>query len=166
MGLITTLISGGQTGADRAAMDVALAWGIDVRGWVPRGRVAEDGVIAERYPGLRETASADPAERTRLNIQDADGSLIISHAPLQGGSLLALETALQLPRPVLHLDLSRVGMGEAVTECAEWIRAHRIAVLGVGGPRASEDPHIYDATVMLLSGVLVSLTGDRQTIAD
>jgi hypothetical protein len=151
---ITTVVAGGQTGADRAALDVALAWGIPVRGWVPRGRTAEDGIIPARYPGLQETASEEPAERTRLNIRDADGSLIISHAPLQGGSRLALETAQQLERPVLHVDLSRSTLADAVAASAEWIRSHGVRALGVGGPRASEDPHIYRATVMLLSGVL------------
>jgi hypothetical protein len=125
-----------------------------VRGWVPRGRLAEDGTIPPRYPNLRETASGDPAERTRLNIRDADGCLIISHAPLRGGSLLALETARELDRPVLHVDLSQQTLPDAVAVAAGWVERERIRALGVGGPRASEDPRVYGATVMLLSGVL------------
>jgi hypothetical protein len=152
--MLSTIISGGQTGADRAALDTALAWGIPVRGWVPRGRTAEDGRIPDRYPALEETESDDAAERTRLNVRDCDGSLILSHGPLRGGSLLALETALQLGRPVLHIDLSLMSMAAAVAEVVAWLRAHGIRALGVGGPRASDDPRIYTATVMLLSGVL------------
>jgi hypothetical protein len=152
--LITTIVSGGQTGADRAALDVAMAWGIAVAGWVPNGRMAEDGPIPLRYTGLRETLSADPAERTRLNVRDCDGSLILSHGALRGGSLLAAVTARQMGRPLLHVDLMRHDMAEAVAMIAGWIRTQRIRALGVGGPRASEDARVYDATVVLLSGLL------------
>jgi hypothetical protein len=152
--LITTIISGGQTGADRAALEVAVTWGLGVGGWVPNGRLAEDGVIPLHYDGLQETVSDDPAERTRLNVRDCDGSLIISHGPLRGGSLLALETAIQLGRPLLHIDLERRDMRDAVAAAAEWVRAQRIRALGVGGPRATEDPRVHDATVVLLSGLL------------
>jgi hypothetical protein len=151
---VTTILSGGQTGADRAALDVAMAWGLEAGGWVPGGRLAEDGVIPLRYTGLRETASDDTAERTRLNVRDCDGCLIISHGPLRGGSLLASETAKQLGRPLLHIDLARRDMADAVTTAAGWVRMQRIRALGVGGPRASEDPRVYDATVVLLSGLL------------
>jgi hypothetical protein len=156
--MITTLVSGGQTGADRAALDVALAWGVASRGWVPRGRLAEDGRIPARYRDLEETASADPAERTRLNIRDADGALIVSHGPLHGGSLLALETARQLGRPVLHVDLADTDTRDAVAAVVEWITTHDIRTLGVGGPRASDDPQIFTATLILLSAVLGRLT--------
>jgi hypothetical protein len=152
--MLITIVSGGQTGADRAALDVAMAWGLEVSGWVPNGRLAEDGIIPLRYAGLRETASDDPAERTRLNVRDCDGSLIISHGPLHGGSLLASETATQLGRPLLHVDLMSREMADAVAAAAGWVRTQRIRALGVGGPRASEDPRVYDATVVLLSGLL------------
>jgi hypothetical protein len=127
---------------------------LDVGGWVPRGRLAEDGVIPSRYAGLRETASADPAERTRLNVQECDGSLIVSHGLLRGGSLLAAGSAEELGRPLLHIDLLRRDMADAVTAAAGWVRTQRIHALGVGGPRAREDPRVYDATVVLLSGLL------------
>lgn len=158
--MIEIIVSGGQTGADRAAFDVALAWGIGVGGWVPRGRAAEDGVIASHYPNLRETQSDDPAERTRLNIRDADGSLIVSHGALHGGSLLARETAARIGRPVMHVDLSRMSMADAVCATVAWVRVHDVRVLGVGGPRASDDPRIYDATALLLGEVLRQLTAD------
>ena len=81
------LVSGGQTGADRAALDVALELGIDHGGWVPKGRAAEDGRLPSRYR-VRETPSEDPAERTERNVADADAALLISHGPLTGGSEL------------------------------------------------------------------------------
>jgi hypothetical protein len=152
--MITTIIAGGQTGADRAALDVAMAWGLELGGWVPNGRMAEDGVIPVHYAGLRETASADPAERTRRNVRDCDGSLIISHGPLHGGSLLAAESAEELGRPLLHIDLLRRDMADAVATAGGWVRTQRIRALGVGGPRASEDPRVYDVTVVLVSGLL------------
>ncbi|HSK21274.1 MAG TPA: putative molybdenum carrier protein [Longimicrobiales bacterium] len=151
---ITTIVSGGQTGADRAALDVALAWNLSVRGWVPRGRRAEDGVISARYPNLRETADIDTAERTRLNVRDSDGCLIVSHGALTGGSRLAETTALELGRPLLHVDLSSTTMADAVRAAAAWVHEHRVREPGLGGPRASEDPHIYAATTVLLSGLL------------
>jgi hypothetical protein len=155
--MINTIISGGQTGADRAAFDVALAWGIPIRGWVPRGRLSEDRAIPDRYSNLRETDSSDPAERTRLNVRDVDGGLIVSHGKLSGGSLLAAETAAHLGRPLLHLDLASMSLADAVRTAAAWVRSHRIHDLGVGGPRASDDPEIHAATAMLLSGLLGAL---------
>jgi predicted Rossmann fold nucleotide-binding protein DprA/Smf involved in DNA uptake len=141
-----TIVSGGQTGVDRAALDVAIARGIPVRGWCPAGRLAEDGPLSARYP-LKETSSADYAERTRLNVRDSDGTLIISRLPLRGGTRLTVDVARELSRPLLHA-------GPALTraeEILEWIRTNRIQSLNVAGPRASEDDAIYHQTARLLS---------------
>jgi len=81
---VKRIISGAQTGADRAALDVALALGIDCGGWVPRGRIAEDGIIPAQYQNLRETESADVQLRTERNVLEADATLIVSHRPLGG----------------------------------------------------------------------------------
>jgi hypothetical protein len=78
---VEKIVSGGQTGADQAALDVALERGLQVGGWVPKGRLAEDGPIPERYSGLVETQSSDPAVRTSLNLRDSDATLIVSHSP-------------------------------------------------------------------------------------
>src|SRR5262245_42174345 len=99
------IISGGQTGADRAALDFAIANGIEIGGWIPAGRLAEDGPLAAWYAGLRETESADPAVRTALNVRDSDATVIVSHGPLAGGSLLTLEEAGRIGKPVFHVDL-------------------------------------------------------------
>lgn len=151
---IRRLVSGGQTGADRAALDAALAVGIEVGGWVPRGRRAEDGAIAPRYPNLEETDSADPRVRTEGNVRDADATLIVSHGALRGGSAFTLEVARRLGRPVLHLDLTETGGAEAARRVSAWLEATRPATLNVAGPRASQDPEIAGAVRALLSAVL------------
>jgi hypothetical protein len=151
---VRTIVSGGQTGADRAALDVALECALEIGGWAPQGRVAEDGVIPERYTGLRETGSPDPAVRTALNVRDSDATLIVSHGPLSGGSLLTLQEAVRRGRPVVHLDLAVLGQRRAVSELQEWLRAVDPATLNVAGPRASEDPAIGDRVAALLRAVL------------
>ncbi|MEM1270754.1 MAG: putative molybdenum carrier protein [Bacteroidota bacterium] len=153
---VECIISGGQTGADRAALDAALSLGLEVAGWVPAGRWAEDGPIPMRYPSLYETVSADPAERTRLNVRDSDATLICSHGALVGGSLLTLKYACTLSRPVLHLDFSQLSKAEAVQQGRAWLHNVQPKRLNVAGPRASEAPRIYDAVFGLLSRLLVS----------
>ena len=111
---IKKIISGGQTGADRAALDFALEHGIEIGGHVPKSRTAEDGAISDRYPNLTETASENTAERTEKNVLDSDATLIFSHGPLTGGSKLALVLTLTHKKPVLHIDLSELSPVEAV----------------------------------------------------
>jgi hypothetical protein len=152
--MLAAIVSGAQTGADRAALDVALAWGLQCGGWVPFGRVAEDGPIPAHYPNMRETASRDPAVRTRRNVRDSDGTLILSYRPLGGGSLLTLQTAEELGRPVLHIDLTGVAVPDAVRRTARWIADCGIRRLNVAGPRASGDPRIHHATMLVLGGVM------------
>jgi hypothetical protein len=156
--LPTRILSGGQTGADRAALDFALVHGIAIGGWVPKGRLTEDGAIPDRYPGLVETASADPAERTMRNVCDSDATLIVSHGPLAGGSLLAFEEARRAGRPLLHLDLDEIGSDEATARLRSWLASTRPSALNVAGPRASEDPRIAAATGALLREGLGSST--------
>lgn len=148
------IVSGGQTGADRAALDVALDLGIEVGGWVPRGRLAEDGVISPRYPNLREAESRNPARRTELNVRDSDATLILSHGPLSGGSALTREFAEAHGRPLMHLDLTTAGHPEAIRRLREWLRDGEPATLNVAGPRASKDPEIYAATLEVLRAAL------------
>ena len=88
--------------------------GLQVGGWVPKGRLAEDGPIPERYSGLVETESSDPAVRTSLNVRDSDATLIVSHGPLTSGSLLTLEEGRRWRKPVLHLDLHEATAETAV----------------------------------------------------
>lgn len=149
----TRIVSGAQTGVDRAALDVALELDIPCGGWVPLGRIDERGRIPGRYPGLVETASADWSERTEANVRDSDGTLIISRGPLTGGSKYTREMAEGLGRPWLHLDLA--GSGSAALDLArDWIAEHEIRVLNVAGPRASKDPGLYDLAAQLLRELL------------
>ena len=150
------IVSGGQTGADRAALDFALASGIPIGGWVPRGRLAEDGRIPERYAGLVETDSADPGVRTARNVRDSDATLIVSHGPLDGGSLFTHREATRIGKPVLHLDLEQLELGSAADRLRMWLAEVRPAILNVAGPRASRDPRIAAATGAVLRAALSS----------
>ena len=143
------LVSGAQTGADRAALDVALEQGLEIGGWVPRGRLAEDGIIPARYTGLRETESADAAVRTACNVRDSDATVIVSHGPLAGGSRLTAEEAIRLSKPLLHLDLTSLSVADAADRLRQWLDAVDPEVLNVAGPRASEDPAIGAAVTAL-----------------
>ena len=151
--VIRRIISGAQTGADRAALDAALDAGVRVGGWVPKGRMAEDGRIPEHYPGLRETPADDYETRTRWNVRDSDATLILSHGPLTGGSKLTETIARSTGKPVFHLDLTGVSASEAVTAIRAWLSRLDGDTLNVAGPRATGDPAIYEEareTVRLL----------------
>ena len=149
-----TIVSGGQTGVDRAAWDVALELGLPVGGWVPKGRRAEDGAIPAKYPGPREADSADPSVRTKLNVRDSDATLIISRGPLTGGSRLTFDEATRLGRPVLHVDLASQSDGEAVANVRAWLATVRPSVLNVAGPRASGDTAIGGLAAAVLRSAL------------
>lgn len=148
------IVSGGQTGADRAALDVALALGLDSGGWVPLGRLAEDGTIPDRYPGLRETDSVLPAVRTELNVRDSDATVIISHGPLVGGTDLTRTLALELGKPLLHLDLDSISEQHASLTLRDWLTRVQPERLNVAGARQSEDPAIHGATMRVLHAAL------------
>ncbi len=132
------IVSGGQTGVDRAALDVALALGLACGGWCPRGRRAEDGRIPARYP-LRETRSRDYRVRTEANVRAADATLILAEGPLTGGTALTLRLARHLGRPVRVVDLA-VAPDPATLE--PWLRARGVRTLNVAGPRESQRPGI------------------------
>lgn len=148
------IVSGGQTGADRAALDVALELGIPCGGWVPRGRQAEDGPISDDYPNLEETPARKVSVRTEWNVRDSDATVILSHGALTGGSALTAKLARKWKRPLLHLDLDALGKDLAARRLEQWLDELRPASLNVAGPRASKDPEIYAATRALLRVVL------------
>ncbi|MFW6039786.1 MAG: putative molybdenum carrier protein [Gemmatimonadota bacterium] len=150
------IVSGAQTGVDRAALDVALELDIPCGGRVPKGRRDEKGRIPARYPGLEETATADWNERTEANVRDSDGTLILSRGRLTGGSKYTAEVAARLGRPWLHLDLAAVTVPEAARSAREWIDARDVGTLNVAGPRASKDPGLYELARRLLREVLTT----------
>jgi len=137
--VLRRIVCGGQTGVDRAALDAALAAGFACGGWCPKGRQAEDGLLPEHYP-LIETDSADPAQRTELNVRDSDATLIITSLPLCGGTRLAAEIADRLGRPVSVIDVDSTGLDAAIDQVCRFLIAHRIGTLNVAGPRDSEAP--------------------------
>src|SRR6058998_3570344 len=150
--MLTKIISGGQTGADRAALDFAIARGIPHGGWCPRGRLAEDGVIAEHYR-LSETPDSDPVQRTERNVRDSDGTVIFSISPkLTGGSKKTVEFARQHRKPCLHLSRERDG-DAAAGKLAAFVAEHRIKTLNVAGPRQSEEPGVSGFTREALATV-------------
>ena len=144
------IISGGQTGVDRAALDVALELGMPCGGWCPKGRRAEDGLIPAHYP-LQETSSSDYRVRTEKNIEESDGTLILTSGPPVGGTALTLKLAKQHHKPYFVVDLVHGGNGARVQE---WGRARKIRILNVAGPREGEAPGIYDRAVSFLRKVL------------
>lgn len=153
--MITRIISGGQTGADRAALDFAIQHNIPYGGWVPKGRKTEDGTLPEKYD-LQEMPFAEHAKRTEQNIIDSDGTLIVSHEYLTGGSALTEYFAEKLGKPYIHVDLNKLTVGNAALIVRKWIKRYKIEVLNVAGPRASKDPKIYPATLELLEAVFAS----------
>lgn len=132
------IISGGQTGVDRAALDAAMELAIPHGGWCPRGRLAEDGAIPARYD-LHETAAAEYADRTERNVLDADATLILHRGPLRGGTLLTRGLAARHKKPCLAVDLADPA---PVAEVDRWLRSHDVEVLNVAGPRESQSPGI------------------------
>jgi hypothetical protein len=151
---VKQVVSGAQTGVDRAALDVALELGIPCGGWVPLGRIDERGRIPDHYPNLTETPTADFSERTAANVRDSDATLIISHGRLTGGSLYTREEAHRLGRPCLHLDLRIKSSEEAVDAAGAWLDEHSVQILNVAGSRASKDPKAYTAAAQLLGLIL------------
>lgn len=144
------IVSGGQTGVDRAALDTALEMGIPGGGWAPRGRRAEDGVIPGRYP-LTETETTDTNERTKLNVRDSDATLIIARGPLTGGTGRTCDLAQALGRPCLVVDLAGAPDPGAA---ADWLARERPRVLNVAGPRESTAPGIHRQASEFLKAVL------------
>jgi hypothetical protein len=145
------IISGGQTGADRAALDFAIEHSIPHGGWVPKGRIAEDGRIPDSYQ-LHEMPNDSYTRRTEQNVIDSDGTVIISHGKLTGrsGSAYTAKMARRHKRPWLHLDMGKLSVEQAVQILRSWIAENRIEVLNVAGPRQSRDPKIYDTMIALL----------------
>ncbi len=153
-GKLRKIVSGGQTGVDRAALDWALASGVPCGGWCPLGRWAEDGPIDVRYP-LRETPGADPAQRTEWNIRDSDGTLIVTLARrMSGGTLLTAGLARRLARPLLHLAKADSPAAEQAESLRQFIGQHQIRVLNVAGPRESGEPGVGEFVAGLLEAAL------------
>jgi hypothetical protein len=147
------IVSGGQTGVDRAALDVALRLGIPCGGWCPRGRRAEDGTIPSRYP-LVETPDRGYPQRTLWNVRDSDGTLVLHAGRPRGGTALTLRLLARQRKPLLRLDLDAHPEPEVLRR---WIGAHGIRVLNVAGPRESESPGVGGRAARYLESALLPL---------
>jgi putative molybdenum carrier protein len=159
------IISGGQSGVDRAALDAAIERGLAYGGWCPSGGWAEDfphppGLL-EKYPHLAETPLADPAQRTAWNVRDTDAALIIVDAgslAVSQGTMLARELAQKYRKPLLVVDVSAP---DSIARAAAWLRTLLDArgpglTLGIGGPRESEAPGIYARAKVVVGAILDS----------
>ena len=142
------IISGGQTGVDRAGLVAAMSWSLAVGGWVPKGRLAEDGVVPENFYGLRE-CEGGYRERTRANVTEANATLILADKfPLSGGTAYTADFAAEVGKPFKIVDL---GMGDAEVQIREWMlslesvdgSSREAIVLNVAGPRESVSPGIF-----------------------
>jgi predicted Rossmann-fold nucleotide-binding protein len=149
--ILKRIVSGGQTGVDRAALDAAISVGLEHGGWCPRGRLAEDGIIPPEYQ-LRETWSADYPARTEQNVRDSDGTLILCHGPLQGGTDLTWRMTQRHAKPCFVVDLSQPPEQAAARQ---WLNEQQIETLNIAGPRESTQTGIqraaYDWLLQLLT---------------
>jgi hypothetical protein len=144
------VVSGGQTGVDRAALDAALELKLPCGGWCPKGRKAEDGPIPARYP-LKETESASYPVRTEANVKDSDGTLILTWGPPTGGTLLSVELAEIHRKPFQVIDMNAA---PSSTEVTRWLVANMIYTLNVAGPRQGKEDRVYQKALPFLRDVL------------
>ena len=148
--MIEQLVSGGQTGVDRAALDIALKLGVPCGGWCPRGRRAEDGPLKDIYP-LQETPSSDYSKRTQWNVRDSDGTVVLYWGSLSGGSALTVELAKIHNKPCLQINLCENALPEILLD---WVKRYQIRTLNVAGTRESGSPGIYDEACQFLREAL------------
>lgn len=153
MSKIEKIVSGGQTGADRAGLDFAIEHGIPHGGWVPKGRKTEDGPLDPKYK-LQEMPTGEYSKRTEKNILVSDGTVIVSHGLPTGGSALTRELAKKHQKPWIFIDFDSASLNDASNQIRAWIERRDIKVMNVAGPRGSKDPKIYQATLDLLEEAL------------
>jgi hypothetical protein len=152
------IVSGGQTGVDRGALDAALAAGFSCGGWCPEDRAAEDGPIPERYP-LTPLANGGYRERTRRNVQDSDGTAILFHQKLGGGILLTVNLCKRAGKPLVLLDASQLSESAAVDAVLRFVEEHEVRVLNVAGPRSSGWAQGYAFSLGVVRALIAGLPG-------
>jgi hypothetical protein len=150
---ITKIVSGGQTGVDRGALDAALAVGFPCGGWCPGDRMAEDGRIPEKYP-LMPLPNGDYRQRIRLNVVDSDGTAILYYESLSGGTRLTRNLCALLKRPYVLVDARQMSETEGVAAVIAFVEKHGIRTLNVAGPRASGWKEGYAFSLAVVSGVI------------
>jgi len=153
--LLRKVVSGGQTGVDRAALDAAMDLGFETGGWVPRGRRSEDGTIPERY-ALTETTSRDYEQRTEWNVRDTDATLVLTTGRLEGGTANTVELAHKMEKPIFVVDLLQPRNLDGILY---WLEYENVRSLNVAGPRESKVPGIRAMAMEFLKDLLVCLKG-------
>jgi len=147
------ILSGAQTGVDRAALDAALKKKVPCGGWCPEGRKAEDGTVPELYP-VQELKDGGYNERTKKNVQDSDGTVIIYFGQLSGGTAETLRYCLNEKKPYLLLDGREVNVGRAAERIFEFQSLLPDGTLNFAGPRASGEPQAYEYTMKVVENFL------------
>jgi len=147
---VVRIVSGGQTGVDRGALDAAIALAIPHGGWCPRGRLAEDGTIPDRYE-MTESDSPHYASRTRQNVIDSDATLILHRGPLSGGTRLTRHLAQSQSRPYLAITLP--GNTKDQQRARRWLIVNQVHTLNVAGPRESTSPGIAQEAATFLKAL-------------
>ncbi len=142
---LVMVASGGQTGVDRAALDVAMDFGIEVGGWCPRGRRAADGVIPEKYP-MTETHGKNYQTRTKWNVCDTDATLIICQGEPKGGTALTIQVCKDIPKPHMVYQLD----DENPSAVLKWLKGHNVYLLNIAGPRELKSRPVYERTYRFL----------------
>lgn len=151
------VVTGGQTGVDRAALDLCLSNQIPCSGWCPRGRLAEDGRISSTYP-LQETPSEEYSQRTEWNVRDSDGTLVICPGEPEGGTKLTIELAEKYNKPYLVIDMASPRSRKE--DFKVWCHDHDVRVLNVAGPRESLQPgSIYNRSRQLMAELFDLVAG-------
>ena len=159
--MLKKIISGGQVGADQAALDAAIKCNFPYGGWIQKGRKTKNGILPDKYE-LEEMPVAGYKERIEQNVIDSDGTVIISHGDLTGGADYSMKMAERHKRPYLHIDLKETPAFTAASKINTWIIENNIEVLNVTGSRVSEDPDIYKNTMYILKdSILLSLVKAR-----
>ena len=154
------VISGGQTGVDRGALDAALDLGVECGGWCPAGRLAEDGIIPERYPVI-EMEDGGYAERTTQNVVDSDGTLIISNGEPMGGTRETIERCIENDKRYLIIDYREMSTAEAKKKALKFLQNRHIRCLNVAGPRASQWSEGHALTYQIMSAILRRISGQQ-----
>lgn len=152
------VISGGQSGVDRAALDAAIEAGLEYGGWCPKGRVAEDGIIPSQYK-LIETPSSCYEQRTEWNIRDADATLVVLFGEASGGTAYTIDVAKRMGKPLFIISADD---NHAVEKVVSWIRVNCLKVLNVAGPRASFSPQVYLVARKLLSRIFDQISKEAK----